>query len=123
MYILSDQQWELLHPLLPKQRFKKGGRPRADDRKTVEGILWVLKTGAQWGQLPKSYGSPVTCWRRLHQWQEEGVWDRMWKKLLKSLNQEEKLDWAMAFLDGSFAPAKKGDLVWAKPKKVKGRNG
>lgn len=123
MYTLTEEQWELLKPLLPKQRFKKGGRPRADDRRTLEGILWVLKTGAQWGQLPGEYGSPVTCWRRLKQWQDEGVWDKMWKKLLKSLNQEEKLDWAIAFLDGSFAPAKKGGLVLGRPRKAKELNG
>jgi transposase len=123
MYILSEQQWLLLAPLLPKQRFKKGGRPRADDRKTLEGILWILKTGSQWGQLPQDYGSPMTCWRRLQRWQDDGVWDRMWRKLLKSLDQEEKLDWAMAFLDGSFAPAKKGGLVLAKPKKARAQSG
>jgi transposase len=65
----------------------------------------------------------MTCWRRLQRWQDDGVWDRMWRKLLKSLDQEEKLDWAMAFLDGSFAPAKKGGLVLAKPKKARAQSG
>lgn len=105
---LSEKQWEMLAPLLPKQSFRKGGRPRADDRKTLAGILWVLKTGAQWHEMPKEYGSYVTCWRRLKQWEEKGVWEKIWRRLLAALDRQEKIDWSLAFLDGSFVPAKKG---------------
>ena len=60
---LRDDQWELIAPLLPSQ--KKRGRPRADDRRTLNGILWVLRSGARWKDLPKEYGSRSTCHRRL----------------------------------------------------------
>ena len=110
MVILSQKQWEVLEPLLPKQNFKKGGRPRADDRRTLEGILWILKTGAQWSELPERYGSYVTGWRRLRRWQEDGTWPKIWKRLLAILGKEDRIDWTISFLDGSFVPAKKGGL-------------
>lgn len=108
MKMLSDKQWKLLKPLLPKQDKRKGGRPRANDRKTIEGILWVLKTGAQWYMMPRRYGTPSTCWRRLKRWGEDGTWEWIWKRLLTTLSKEDKIDWAVAFMDGSFVPAKKG---------------
>ena len=86
------------------------GRPRADDRKTLEGVLWVLRTGARWQDVPREYGSPTTCWRRLREWEESGVWEQLWRIILACLQAEQKLDWAQAFLDGSFVPAKKGAL-------------
>ena len=97
-----------LAPLLPKQTFKKGGRPRADDRKTLEGILWILRTGSQWSELPPKYGAPSTCWRRLRDWEENGTGEHIWRTLLATLQKEDRIDWAMAFLDGGFVPAKKG---------------
>jgi len=113
MTIINDQQWELLEPLLPKQKFKKGGRPRANDRQTLNGILWVLKTGAQWYEMPREFGSYVTCWRRLKNWEEKGVWAKIWKQLLRILDKKERIDWAISFLDGTFTPAKKGALKLA----------
>jgi transposase len=86
------------------------GRPRADDRRVLEGILWVLRSGARWQDVPREYGSPTTCWRRLKEWEEAGVWETLWRVVLSTLEAEEKLDWAQAFLDGSFVPAKKGAL-------------
>lgn len=74
---LSDAQWELMRPWLPAP--KRRGRPRADDRRTISGILYVLRTGCRWQDLPGEYGSPVTCWRRLHQWQEQGIWEEIWR--------------------------------------------
>lgn len=105
---LTDEQWELIAPNLPPP--KRTGRPRADDRRTLEGILWVLRSGARWQDLPKEYGSPTTCWRRLREWEEAGVWENLWRVILASLEAKQKLDWAQAFLDGSFVPAKKGAL-------------
>ena len=105
---LSDVQWKVIEPLLPPP--KRMGRPRADDRKTLEGILWVLRTGARWQDVPREYGSPTTCWRRLKEWEEAGVWECIWRAILAGLEAEQKLDWAQAFLDGSFVPAKKGGL-------------
>jgi len=107
---LSDAQWQLIAPHLPPP--KPMGRPRADDRKTLEGILWVLRSGARWQDVPREYGSPTTCWRRLKEWEESGVWETLWRAILSVLEAEQKLDWAQAFLDGSFVPAKKGALEW-----------
>jgi transposase len=76
---LTDAQWEKLEALLPKPRkSRKGGRPWADNRMVFEGILWILRTGAPWADLPKRYPSPSTCWRRLKQWEEQGVWLEAW---------------------------------------------
>jgi len=105
---LSEKQWSILEPLLPKQDYSRGGRPRAEDKRTVEGIIWVLTTGAQWDELPSKYGSPMTCWRRLRDWQKLGIWKNIWKKLLAMLEKGGKIEWEVSFLDGTFAPAKKG---------------
>ena len=118
---LTEQQWAVIHPHLPKQNFKKGGRPRANDRKTVNGILWVLRTGSQWYEMPKRYGSYVTCWRRLKYWQEIGVWNNLWQILLRMLDKEGKIDWNTHIIDGSFAPAKKGGEKLERPRKAKER--
>lgn len=103
---LTEAQWKLITPLLPPPKGR--GRHRADDRRTVNGILWVLRTGARWQDLPRECGSDTTCHRRLQDWQREGIWERIWRAFLKSLDEEGKLDWSRAFLDGTFVPAKKG---------------
>src|SRR5215204_3573300 len=89
---LTDQQWQHLHPLLPP--LKSRGRPRADDRKTLNGILYVLRTGCRWEDVPREYGSPVTCWRRLRAWEEDGTWERVWRSLLAALDEQGKIGWA-----------------------------
>lgn len=104
---VSDAQWALIVPLLPPK--KQRGRPRADDRHTLAGIIWVLRSGARWRDLPGEYGSDSTCHRRLREWQEQGVWERIWTTFLSTLDSQGKLDWDKAFLDGSFVPAKKGE--------------
>ena len=118
---LSDEQWAKIEPLLPKVRSR--GRPWAENRRVLEGILWVLKTGARWRDLPKEYPSPSTCWRRLRQWEEHEVWLKVWRQFLAELDQRGKLDWSESFLDGSFAPAKKGASASAKPSAAKARSG
>jgi len=85
------------------------GRPRADDRKTLDAILFVLRTGCRWCDLPKELGSASTAWRRLKAWEEAGVWEQLWRAVLSTLDKQDKLEWAQAFLDGSFVPAKKGE--------------
>src|SRR5918993_5467160 len=110
---LIDKQWQRVEPLLPSR--KDRGRPRADDRKTLDGILYVLRTGCRWQDVPREYDSPATCWRRLKKWEVGGTWERIWRKLLALLDGQEKLKWARAFLDGSFVPAKKGELALARP--------
>lgn len=91
---LSDSQWEQARRLLPAPN--REGRPRADDRRTMDGILYILRTGAPWSDLPSEYGSPVTCWRRLAEWEASGVWERVWATLLATLNTQEQLIWAGA---------------------------
>jgi transposase len=84
------------------------GRPRADDGKTLSGILYVLREGCRWDAMPLRYGSPVTCWRRLRAWQADGTWDRIWQALLEPLDKQRRLDLEHAVLDSSTVAAKKG---------------
>src|SRR5215213_8326234 len=107
---LSDQHWAIIAPLLPAQ--PKVGRKRKHDRRTINGILYVLKTGCAWEDLPREYGSSTTCWRWFERWSADGTWEQIWRTLLGQLDVQQKLEWAEAFLDGSFIPAKKGALVW-----------
>jgi hypothetical protein len=106
---LQEEQWELIAPLLPKH--KRRGRPRAEDRRTLNGMLWVLRSGARWKDLPPKYGSRSTCHRRLQEWQDQGVWEGIGLKFLSILDSQAKLDWSRAFLDGSFVPGKKGARI------------
>src|SRR5215471_11914398 len=115
---LTDRQWSFIRPLLPPPA--RIGRPRADDRRTLEGILFLLITGCRWQDLPREYDAPTTVWRRLKRWGEEGVWERIWRGALAALDQQGQLDWSMAFLDGSFAPAKRGGEQVSVTKKGKG---
>ena len=97
--LLTDAQWEKIRPLLPKRpKRPKGGRPPKDDRKVLEGILWILRSGARWQDLPDEFPSPATCWRRLRDWEEQGVWLTIWRAFLAELNQREQLDWSESFL-------------------------
>ena len=123
--LLTDEQWELVGALLPppRQRLDKRGRPPAPNRACFEGILWILQTGAAWRFLPEEFPSPSTCWRRLQQWEKEGVWLQAWRTLLGALDREGLLKWDEAFLDGSFAPAKKGALRSEKPSGARARSG
>jgi len=99
----------VIEPLIPKKESKRG-RPRVDTRTTLNGILYVLKTGCAWADMPREYGSPTTCWRRLNEWSQDETWKRIWRTLLGQLDAQSKIEWAQAFLDGSFVPAKKGGL-------------
>ena len=103
---LSDGQWEFIEPLLPPQ--PRTGRPRADDRRTINGILYVLITGCKWEDMPRKYGAPVTAWRRLKRWQEEGIWQDLMNRLQERAYQEEKLNLDKAIIDSSTIEAKKG---------------
>jgi transposase len=114
---LRDDQWEVIAPLLPLP--KKRGRPRADDRRTINGILWMLHSGARWSDLPRRYGASSTCHRRLQEWQQHGVWEQIWLTFLSVLDQQGQLDWSQAILDGSFVPAKKGERPLAIAGRVK----
>jgi transposase len=121
--LLSDGQWARIAPLLPKHHVgRQGGRPWVDDRACLEGILWVLRTGARWRDLPDAYPSPATCWRRLSVWARAEVWLDIWRAFLGELDQQGLLGWEECFLDGTFAAAKKGALVSARHARVRGQS-
>ena len=121
---LTDEQWEKIAPLLPEPQASPWGGPKPlPNRPCFEGILWILRTGARWKDLPKQYPSPSTCWRRLREWEDQDVWLKAWRAFLAQLDAKGQLDWAEAFADGSFAPAKKGGPVSAKPNGAKARSG
>ena len=119
--LLADAQWEAIRSLLPKRRKRPhGGRPPADDRKVLEGILWILRSGARWCDLPVEFPSPSTCWRRLRDWEEQEVCLAIWRTFLSELNERQQLKWSESLMGGSFAPAKKGAAGSEKPSKGKG---
>src|SRR5438270_6314333 len=108
--IVTDELWELVEPLLPKPkppRYQFPGRLPIDNRKALTGILFVLKTGIPWEDLPQEMGcgSGMTCWRRLRDWQAAGVWQQLHEVLLSELNGADKIDWSRAAIDASFARA------------------
>jgi transposase len=111
-WIVSDELWELFEPLLPvrERRFRYPGRRRLDDRLALQGILFVLHTGIAWQHLPAElgFGSGVTCWRRLDEWQRAGVWERLHALLLARLRAAGELEWSRAVVDSSQVQAKKG---------------
>ena len=109
--LVSDELWSQIEPLLPKHKPRpKGGRPRIPDRAALTGIIFVLKTGIPWEDLPQEMGcgSGMTCWRRLRDWQETGVWESLHHVILQNLHDTKKIDWSRACIDGSVIQAKRG---------------
>jgi transposase len=107
--IVTDELWEIVEPLIPevKRRYRYPGRKRIPDRQVLTGILFVLRTGIPWEDLPQEMGcgSGVTCWRRLRDWQEQGVWQRLHAVLLAKLNAAGEIDWQRAAIDSSHVRA------------------
>ena len=119
---LTDSQWKLIKNLFPHPPVSaKGGRPRVTPRECLEGVLWVLKTGARWQDLPERYPSPTTCWRRHREWTEAGIWEEAWRRLLRKMDRRKLLHWSEAMGDGTFSPAKKGAPRSARPRKARAR--
>jgi transposase len=111
---LTDEQWEKLEPLLPLQK-PKTGRPSKDHRTVINGILWIIKTGAPWEDLPERYGSPKTVSSRLYRWRKAGIWDRILAELQRQGDTLGEVQWTIHYVDGtvvrahqSAAGAKKG---------------
>ena len=120
--LVSTALWQTIEPLLPEEPPKpEGGRPRVDDRAALTGIIFVLKSGIPWEMLPQEMGcsSGVTCWRRLCEWQEAGVWEELHRVLLNRLGEAEKIDWERASLDSSSVAAKKGEAKPARIQQIK----
>src|SRR5215471_13491385 len=100
--LLTDALWELIQPLLPPARARpNGGRPRLSDRACLTGILFVLRSGIPWEMLPQEpgCGSGMTCWRRLRDWQEAGIWQLIHFVLLDWLSRFGQTDWSRAVVD------------------------
>ncbi len=109
--LVSDGLWSLFAPLLPPRPPRpKGGRPPLDDRAALTGILFVLKSGIPWQMLPQEMGcgSGMTCWRRLRDWQEAGLWQAFHHKLLDLLGRAGLIDWSRCALDTASLAAKAG---------------
>src|SRR5262249_49725944 len=107
---LNDAQWKMLDDLIPEPTLRRDGRgrPWKDRRAVLNGILWVLRTGAPWADVPERYPSYQTCHRRFQQWVRSGVMKGVLDALALDLKIRGALDIEEAFIDGSFAPAKKG---------------
>jgi len=119
--LVSDELWAIVEPLIPTvpRRFRHPGRKRIPDRHVLTGILFVLQTGIPWEYLPQEMGcgSGMTCWRRLHEWQEAGVWERLHEVLLAKLHHADLIDWSRAVIDSSHVRAvggarKRGRAPW-----------
>lgn len=109
---LTNEQWALLGPLLPKPRVRRDGRgrPWRDPRDVLDAILWILRTGAPWRDLPPRFPSYQTCHRRFQKWSHDGTLKRVLRALYAHL-RANGVDDTEAFIDGTYAGAKKGDLV------------
>ncbi|MDQ0784914.1 transposase [Streptomyces sp. B3I8] len=116
-WIASDELWDHLEPLLPQRerRFRHPGRKPLPDRDVLCGILYVLHTGIQWEYLPQDlgFGSGMTCRRRLRDWNEAGVWQRLHKVLPAELNAASRLDRSRCVVDSSHVRALKGGSIRA----------
>ena len=109
-WIVPDGLWQRIEPLLPKPVLRdprRPGRKRIPDRQVLSGILFVLHTGIQWEFLPQElgFGSGMTCWRRLEEWNRAGVWQQLHELLLAELQAAGKLDWSRAVIDSSHVRA------------------
>jgi transposase len=111
-WMVPDGLWERIEPLLPvvPRRAEHPGRKRLDDRKVLCGVLFVLYTGIPWEFLPQElgFGSGMTCWRRLRDWHQAGVWRQLHEAMLAELHAAGALDWSRAVIDSSHVRAVKG---------------
>lgn len=110
---LTNRQWNRIAPQITHiHRLDRRGKERIDDRIVLEGILWILITGAQWRHLPQEYPSYQTCHRRFQEWRQDGTIERILRALATDLEKKGILKTQEAFVDGSIARAKKGGLTW-----------
>src|SRR3954449_11407145 len=109
--LLPDELWEVIEPLLPEWTpSPKGGQPPVTDRACLTGILFVLKTGLPWEDLPceMNCGCGMTCWRRLRDWQADGTWEKIHQILLDRLREADQLDFSRGIIDSSSVRAASG---------------
>jgi transposase len=101
---LTDAQWERLRPMLPPQK-PRSGRPAKDHRIVLEGILWIMRTGAPWRDLPSRFGSWRTVSSRFYRWRSAGVWDVILTELQRQADADGRLDWSLHFVDSTVVRA------------------
>lgn len=115
---LTDEQWAILEPLIPKAVARAEGRGRPlvhSDRAVLNGILWVLRTGAAWADVPERFPSGSTCFRRFSRWMRQGVLRAILEALARDLEERGRIDLSECFIDGTFVVAKKGASQWERP--------
>jgi transposase len=114
---LTEEQWNIVEPILPKDpvRADRRGRPWSERRKVLNGVLWILRTGAPWADLPPQYGPHQTAHRRFQNWVRSGVMETLLMTLAEHLKAAGGLELKECFVDGTFVPAKKGGDSSGKP--------
>jgi transposase len=101
---LTNAQWARLEPLLPPQK-PKTGRINQPHRRVINGILWILRTGAPWDDLPRRYGKTKTVSSRFYRWRKNGTWERIFAELRAQADQDQELDWVIHFVDSTVVRA------------------
>src|SRR5919108_4823268 len=111
---LTDEQWAVLQSIIPTPPRRPDGRARPwrEAREVLNGILWILRTGAQWQDLPERYPPYQTCHRRFQHWVRSGVFEQILQALASDLRERGELDLSECFIDGTFIVAKKGGSGW-----------
>src|SRR5688572_9916911 len=107
---LTDKQWAVIEPMFskPRRRADGRGRPWRDPRDIVNAVLWIMRTGAPWADLPSRYPPRSTVHRRFQQWTDDGTWLRVVQELARDLETRGRLKLDEAFIDGTHAGAKRG---------------
>jgi transposase len=120
---MTEEQWNLIGTILPEDpvRRDKRGRPWSDRRDVLNGVLWILRTGAPWKDLPGRYGKYQTVHRRFQNWVRSGVMEKILVAIAQDLKDRGGLDLRECFIDGTFVPAKKGGAAWDQPSAGKAR--
>lgn len=118
---LTNEQWNLVETILPEDPVRDDGRgrPWSDRRKVLNGVLWILRTGAPWQDLPPRYGPHQTAHRRFQNWVRSGVMEKLLLTLAQHLKEAGGLDLKECFVDGTFVPAKKGGDKSERPRKAR----
>ena len=101
---LTDEQWAQLQPLLPPQK-PKTGRPAKDHRIIIDGIRWIIRTGAPWRDLPERFGPWRTVASRFYRWRKTGLWDRLFAAVQEKADAAGRVDWTVHFVDGTIIRA------------------
>jgi transposase len=119
---VTDEQWEVIEPNLPK-RTAKTGRPPSDPRLMLNGILWILRTGSPWRDLPERFGPWQTVYDHFAKWRALGAYDRILEALHIRLDADGTIDWDLWCIDGSSVRASRAAAGASKKAAVATRKG